>query len=73
VLIGPGVKNFDFDIQKGFLFRETQRVDFRWEVFNISNHPNFFLPGRLTGTPDFGVVTAAKDPRLMQFSLRYSF
>jgi hypothetical protein len=73
VLTGPGVKDFDFSLQKGIPFKETQRVDFRWEVFNLFNHANFHLPGRLEGTPDFGVITAAKDPRLMQFSLRYSF
>jgi hypothetical protein len=73
VLIGPGTKNFDFSLQKGVPFKDRQRVDFRWEIFNLTNHPNFHLPGRLVGTPNFGKVTAAKDARLMQFSLRYSF
>jgi hypothetical protein len=73
VLIGPGVMNFDFSLQKRIPFKERQRIDFRWEVFNLANHANFHLPGRLVGTPNFGEVTSARDARLMQFSLRYSF
>jgi len=73
VIEGPGIKNVDFSLQKDIRFESGQAFTFRWEVFNLANHPNFFLPGRLTGTPNFGKVTSAKDARLMQFSLRFSF
>lgn len=73
VLIGPGVKTFDFSVEKQIPITERNKLAFRWEIFNLTNHPNFRLPGRLTGTPNFGRVTSAKDPRLMQFSLRYTF
>lgn len=73
IIIGPGVKNFDFALQREFRFGEAQAIAFRWETFNLANHANFQLPGRLVGTPNVAQVAAAKDPRLMQFSLRYSF
>lgn len=73
IIIGPGYRNLDFSLQRKFALTERQSLNFRWEVFNATNHPNFDLPGRLFGTSDFGVVTSAKNARLMQFSLRYSF
>jgi hypothetical protein len=73
ILIGPGYKDFDFSAQKTIKLKERSKVDFRWEVFNMTNHPNFDLPGRLFGSVNFGKVSSAKNPRLMQASLRFSF
>ena len=73
IIIGPGYQDFDFAAQKTFTFTERQGLLFRWEVFNVANHPNFDLPGRQLNTSDFGVVTSARNSRQMQFSLRYSF
>ncbi|HSE98436.1 MAG TPA: carboxypeptidase-like regulatory domain-containing protein [Blastocatellia bacterium] len=73
ILTGPGFSNFDFNTQKLIRLTEQQSLQFRWEVFNLTNHPNFNLPGRLFGTPNFGRISSAKNARLMQFSLRYSF
>jgi hypothetical protein len=39
-----GFKNFDFSIAKNFHIRETMRLQFRVEFFNILNHPNFANP-----------------------------
>ena len=46
VLDGPGMKNVDFSILKNFRMRETVNVQFRAEMFNIANHPNFNIPNR---------------------------
>jgi hypothetical protein len=73
VLIGPRFQSFDLSLQKRVSFERGQSLQFRWEMFNLLNHPNFHFPGRLADTSNFGVITAAKDPRLMQVSLRYSF
>lgn len=73
VLTGPGFQSFDFSLQKQIAMEGGQSINFRWETFNLANHPNFHLPGRLSDTSNFGVIAAAKDPRVMQFSLRYSF
>jgi hypothetical protein len=43
------------------------------EFFNIFNHPNFSAVGAGFAIATFGHVTAALDPREIQFSARLSF
>ena len=64
---------FDLSLTKTFQVREMQKVEFRAEAFNILNkfimmNPTFDLNSNL-----FGKVTAARDPRIMQFALKYLF
>jgi Carboxypeptidase regulatory-like domain len=71
---GPHISNTDFALLKSFLISESKRVDFRAEVFNIFNHTQFFNPdGSTSDGPQFGQVTQARDPRLMQFALKFFF
>ena len=42
---GSGFKNWDLSVTKEWNFREALRAQFRAEVFNILNHPNFATPG----------------------------
>jgi Carboxypeptidase regulatory-like domain len=74
ICCGPHISNTDFALLKSFLISETKRVDFRAEVFNIFNHTQFFNPdGSTSDGPQFGQVTQARDPRLMQFALKFFF
>jgi len=77
IVIGPGLDDFDASIQKEFLVRENTRLQFRLDVFDFFNHPNFNAPvgaGRtFSSSSSFGSVTSANDPRDMQFSLRLAF
>jgi hypothetical protein len=43
-LIGPGLALIDFSINKNIPVRESQRFQFRTEIFNLFNHPNFRIP-----------------------------
>jgi hypothetical protein len=71
---GPHVSNTDFAILKTILISETKRVDFRAELFNIFNHTQFFNPdGNTTDGQQFGQVGQARDPRLVQFALKFFF
>ncbi|HMC59286.1 MAG TPA: hypothetical protein VKJ01_08855, partial [Candidatus Solibacter sp.] len=73
-LRGPGTKVFDFSLGRNFAITERAQLQFRWEVFNLTNTVQFALPNSNIsgGTP--GVITAlAGDPRLMQFALRLKF
>jgi hypothetical protein len=70
---GPGLWQFDLSLTKTFQVREMQKVEFRAEAFNVLNkfimmNPVFDLNSNL-----FGKVTAARDPRIMQFALKYFF
>jgi Carboxypeptidase regulatory-like domain len=44
-LSGPNFRQFDLVFDKRFKFSETTNLEFRTEVFNIFNHPNFDIPG----------------------------
>jgi len=74
ICCGPHISNTDFAILKTFTISETKRVDFRAEFFNIFNHSQFFNPdGNTSDGTQFGQVTQARDPRLMQFALKLFF
>ena len=40
---------------------------------NLFNRANFDVPNRIFGSPSFGQVSSARNPREMQFGLRLSF
>ena len=68
---GPSLTNFDFSIFKRFRINEQMNVQFRTEIFNIFNHPQFDLPNTTIGTPAAGTITATvNDARLIQFGLK---
>jgi hypothetical protein len=49
-------------------------VEFRAEFFNAFNHTQFLNPdGNSDDGVDFGRVKRARDPRLVQFALKYIF
>lgn len=78
VFHGPGVLNTDMAISKRTRITEHQSLMFRAEAFNFFNHGQFFNPGNSINqddiaSPTFGQVIYARDPRLMQLSLHYTF
>jgi hypothetical protein len=44
-LRGPNFRQFDLVFNKRFKFSETVNLEFRTEIFNVFNHPNFDIPG----------------------------
>jgi Carboxypeptidase regulatory-like domain/TonB dependent receptor len=83
IVRGPGLQDWDFSIFKTFPVREQMRFEFRAEFFNIWNHVNPLLgpAGAISeepqavefGTPQFGFPIAARDPRFIQFALKFYF
>ena len=65
-------KNFDISGRK---------LQFRWEIYNLFNTVNWsainttaqFNPAGEQVNANFGKATAARDPRIMQAALRFSF
>jgi Carboxypeptidase regulatory-like domain/TonB dependent receptor len=43
-LRGPGYQNWDTAIMKNWRFKEEMRLQFRAEMFNTFNHPQFYAP-----------------------------
>jgi carboxypeptidase family protein len=74
VTFAPGLSNIDMSLQRNFALQNEQRLEFRWEVFNVLNHPNFDVPGRIAFSPDFGrIFSTAESSRQMQFGLKFVF
>jgi hypothetical protein len=74
ICCGPGINNWEFGFVKTTPIGERYKIDFRAELFNAFNHAQFFQPdGNITDGPDFGRVKRARDPRLVQFALKFYF
>ena len=74
ICCGPHISNTDFAILKTIATSESTHVDFRAEFFNIFNHTQFFNPdGNVSDGSQFGQVTQVRDPRLVQFALKFFF
>jgi hypothetical protein len=63
----------DLGVAKITPVNERLGVEFRAELFNLFNHANFDLPDRQFGTPGFGQIFSAIDPREIQFALKLRF
>jgi hypothetical protein len=73
VLDGPGFQNVNMSLVKNTILTESVRLQFRAEAFNLFNHPNFNLPDNFLGSPTFGRISSARDPRHIQFGLKLLF
>jgi hypothetical protein len=81
ILRGPAAYNFDFSLFKNFHITERQILQFRAEVFNIFNTPQFTNPSASLTAPaffggSFGTLTdldGFPTQRQVQFALRYEF
>lgn len=72
-LITPGVANMDFSLTKDFRITESMALEFRFESFNFTNHPNWNAPSTSFDTVQYGVITAAGAMRTNQFGLKFNF
>jgi hypothetical protein len=70
---GPGLIGTDFSARKSTTIGERLKTEFRAEFFNAANHTNFSTPNRNLGDGNFGRVTDAADPRIIQFGLKLLF
>jgi hypothetical protein len=80
-LRGPGINNWDVALIKSIPIYERLRLQFRAEFYNAFNHTQysaydatarFDAAGRQVNG-QFGQFTAARNPRIMQFALRFYF
>jgi hypothetical protein len=77
-VIGPHQRNVDLTMGKTFQLTEQQNLRFRADFFNLFNHPSFSNPvpasvGSDPGTGSTPITSVVGTPRLIQFSLKYSF
>ena len=73
-LNGPRTDVFDASLLREFPLGERANLEFRWEVFNVTNTPEFGQPsGNVSSSAAGSITTLSGDPRVMQFALRLSF
>jgi hypothetical protein len=73
-LRGPRIDVFDAALLREFPIKEGWNVEARWEVFNVTNTPEFGQPnGNITSGGVASITSLSGDPRVMQFALRLSF
>jgi hypothetical protein len=73
ILDGPGYQNVNASLVKNTTLSEHFNLQLRAEIFNLFNHPNFNLPDNFLGSPTFGRITSARDPRHIQFGAKLLF
>ena len=56
-LRGFGATQWDFAVHRSFRVGESFKIEFRAELFNVLNHPNFGPPNTAFGTGGFGLAT----------------
>ncbi len=77
----PPIVNTNLSFFKNFRMGGNRRIQFRWEMYNALNQVNWssintnaqFNPQGEMVNQSFGQATGARDPRIMQGAVRFSF
>ena len=70
---GPGYQDADLAFIKRTNITERYTLDFRTEIFNLTNTPPLNAPNVVFGGAAFGTITSAGDPRVIQLALKLNF
>jgi hypothetical protein len=62
ILRGPGLGSCDFSVLRNLRLRESAKLQFRAEIFNIFNRANFDIPQRVVNAPSFGQIFNTVQP-----------
>lgn len=72
-MYAPGSVEFDVALSRLFSLTERLRLEARFEAFNAINYVNFDAPSLSLKSSNFGRITSAGDPRILQFALKLQF
>jgi hypothetical protein len=71
---GPKFWKADLAVSRLFSFTTTQNLEIRLEAFNLFNRFNWGNPTTSFASATFGrIQSAAGDPRILQFGVKYAF
>ncbi len=73
ILDGPGAFNLNASLSRRFKFEHQRALQWRMEMFNLPNHPNFNLPENRVDIISGGTISRVKSNRTMQMGLRFEF
>jgi Carboxypeptidase regulatory-like domain len=72
-LRNPGFWEWNVSVLRKFRLVNSHSFDFRWEAFNVLNHPTLGGANSNPTSASFGLVTSKTGSRTMQFVLQYRF
>jgi carboxypeptidase family protein len=71
---GPAFRDLDLSLIKHTRITEGTDLEFRAELFNLTNTPAFAQPNGVVGNTAFGTIAATvAEERVAQFALRFSY
>jgi hypothetical protein len=71
--VNPSRFQNDVAVTRSLPLGNSRAVQLRWEIFNVFNHTNFNAPTTALNSANFGKITTALDPRIMQFAVKFDF
>ncbi|MGP0019033.1 MAG: TonB-dependent receptor domain-containing protein [Candidatus Sulfotelmatobacter sp.] len=73
ICCGPGENQWDVTFSKRITLSEARYFQFRADIFNLFNKTEFVNPDGNFSDTTFGQVLQARDPREVQFALKFNF
>ncbi|MBZ5554163.1 MAG: TonB-dependent receptor [Acidobacteriia bacterium] len=74
IIPGPGLVNLNMALNKIIRTRwEGKRIEFRTQIQNVFNHPNFTGLNTVVDSTNFGRLTSTRGMRTVEFNLRFRF
>jgi hypothetical protein len=73
IVQGPGDATIDFGVSKVIHITEGLRMQVRGEFFNLLNRVNLGNPNTNVASAQFGRITSAGSPRVVQLALKLMF
>jgi hypothetical protein len=73
ICCGPGENQWDITLAKRIALSESRYFQFRADIFNLFNKTQFVNPDGNFSDTTFGLIQQARDPRLLQFALKFYF
>jgi hypothetical protein len=70
---GPGYRNLDLALIRRVALPAGPALECRVEAFNVTNTPPLGAPNGVFGSPAFGTITTAGDPRVLQLAAKFVF
>jgi hypothetical protein len=70
---GPAYRNLDVALSRRVPMSAGTALEVRAEAFNVTNTPPFGAPNGSFGSPAFGTITTAADPRVIQLAVKVTF
>jgi hypothetical protein len=70
---GPSYRDVDLAVMRRVPLSGATALEARVEIFNLFNTPPFAAPAAVLGAANFGTITSAGDPRVVQLAVKLLF